>query len=417
MTENRLQITGASAICSLGVGHQAVVEAMRRGAEGFSSRPAPDWSGCETMTAAWVSAFRPSPAIPPMKARRMDRSSQMSIVAADAALRQAGWDAAKEGSEALGIFIGSGFCGTHSSLSIVRTVCAQGAEEASAAAFPNTVPNAPAGQLAIFFGIEGPSATLLQTGTTADGALLCAREQLAQHQCRAALWGGVDELSEYLWFGWQRLGWVGEPSADRPYGRPLDPKSRGFIAGENAAVLVVEAEASARARNAPLLASIDSVAIGAVDAPPWAYPDVDQMEGAAAFFAAALERTGAPDLVLGCANGHPRLDRFETELLRRVVGRDVPVWFCKGQTGEGMAATALRSVLAVWLIEEGFVPANFWLKAGAPVEGLHVPVEVVHRPVRRVFIPTVSAGGTLGAIVISAPEVKENPAGVTPGLS
>ena len=411
MNESRLMITGVSAICSLGSGRQAIVEGLRREADGFSSRPAPAWMSGRvsqagkpvppsTMTAAWAPDFKPSPAIPPMKARRMDRSAQMTIVAARAALDQAGWDVAREGPAALGIFIGSGFCGTHSALSSVRTVCAQGAEEASAAAFPNTVPNAPAGQLAIFFGIEGPSATLLQTGTTADGALDCAREQLALGQCRAALWGGVDELSEYLWFGWRRLGWVGDPSPDRPYGRPLDPQSRGFVAGEAAAVLLVELEAGARLRNTRPPAAIEYAATAAVEALPWAYPDGDQVERAAAFLAAAVDAAGIPDLVLGCANGHPRLDRFETDVLARVIGDRAPVWFPKGQVGEGMASTALRATLAVWLIEEGFVPANFWLRPNPPVSSLTVPVESLERPINRVLIPTVSAGGTLGAVVI-----------------
>jgi hypothetical protein len=65
-----------------------------------------------------------------------------------------------------------------------------------------------------------------------------------------------------------------------------------------------------------------------------------------------------------------------------------------------MASTALRAALAVWLIEGGFVPANSWLAGRAPVEGLNIPVEPIERPVSRVLVPTISAGGTLGAVTI-----------------
>jgi len=401
VTGSAMVITGASAICSIGRGRDAILEALRRKAEGVSQRPAPDWTRRPAMTAAWVGGFQPSPTIPPLKARRMERSSQMAIVAADAALRQARWDVAREGSNALGIFLGSGFCGTHSSISILHTLYGQGADEVSAAAFPNTVPNAPAGQLAIHFGLEGPSATLLQTGTTADSALVCARGQIETGQCRAALWGGADELSEYLWFGWRRLGWVGEPSPDRLYGRPLHPRSCGFVAGEGAAMLVVESDASARGRQAAPLAAIAHVATGAVEAPPWAYPNADQVERAVEFFAEAIAAGGRPDLVIGCANGHPRLDRFEAEVLSRVVGDAVPVWYPKAHIGETMASTALRVALAVWLMADSLIPGNFWLNGTAPPCSLRLPVEPVVQPVERVFVPTISAGGSLGAVLIA----------------
>jgi len=400
----RMAVTGASAICSLGIGREAIVAGMRSGAPGFSKRPAPAWTGLDAMTAAWVADFKAAPVIPAMKARRMDRSSQMAIVAADGALRQANWDVAREGSAALGIFLGSGFCGTHSALSILQTLYAQGSEEVSPYAFPNTVPNAPAGQLAIHFGLEGPSATLLQTGTTAESALVCGGDQLERGQCRAALWGGADELSEFLWFGWRQLGWVAEPADDRPYGRPLDPASRGFVAGEAAAMMVVEPETAARSRGVRPRAVIEYAAIGAVDAQPWAYPERGQLGAIVEFFEKALAASGASDLILGCANGHPRLDRLEAEVLRRLAGDRVPVWFPKGRVGEAMASGALRAVLAVWLIEEGFIPGNSWLKGVATADGLAAPTEPVARALDRVLIPTISAGGSLGVIVLRKEE-------------
>jgi len=399
LSEENLVITGASAICPLGLSREAAIESLRAGSETFSERPAPSWTGSDTITAAWVRDFKPTPVIPAMKARRMDRSAQMAIVAADAALREAGWDIGREGKDSLGLFIGSGFCGTHSSAFIVKTLSEQGPAEVSAAAFPNTVPNAPAGWMAIHFGLEGPSATILQTGSTADGALEAARYQIGRGQCRAFLWGGVDELSEYLWFGLRKLGLTGKPSADQVFGRPFDPRSRGFVAGESAAMLLVETEDSARSRGARPLAAIEYAATGAVEARPWGFPAMDQVGKAEEFFRPALDG-GLPDLVIGCANGNPRLDRFEAELLRRLVGDRVPVWAAKGAVGEGMASTALRAVVAVWLIEEGLVPGNRWLSGVAAKNGLLTPVETIERPVGRVFITTVSAGGTLGAVVI-----------------
>ncbi|MCX8036298.1 MAG: beta-ketoacyl synthase chain length factor [Candidatus Sumerlaeia bacterium] len=395
-------ISGAAAICSLGTTRQSVIEALRAGKEGFSARPAPEWTRQSDMTAAWATDFKPAPVIPPMKTRRMDRSSQMAIVSADGALKQAGWNPSTEGRDALGLFIGSGFCGTHSALSILQTLYAQGADEVSAAAFPNTVPNAPAGQLAIHFGLEGPSATLLQTGTTADNALLCALGQLESGQCRAALWGGVDELSEYLWFGWKQLGLTGNPAGCAVFGRPQHPQSRGFAAGESAATLIIESADQLKARGGQPLAAIEYAAVGAVEARPWAYPQLAQADAITTFFHKALDACGGPvDLIVGCSNGHPNLDRLEHTVLARLAGERVPVWFPKGQVGEAMGSAALRTVLALWAMEDGFVPGNFWLSGCEAPAGLCVPTQPASQSIRRALITTISAGGTLGAIVIS----------------
>jgi 3-oxoacyl-(acyl-carrier-protein) synthase len=217
------------------------------------------------------------------------------------------------------------------------------------------------------------------------------------------LWGGVDELSEYLWFGWRQLAWVGAPTPGRRFGRPQHRESRGFVAGEAAAMVVVEPETAARARDVPSRAVIEYAAAGSVEAKPWAYPEADQVEAACGFFEQAVAASGPPDVVVACANGHPRLDAFEAAVLGHIVGERAAVWCPKGQVGETMASTALRAALAVWLIEEGFVPGNFWLQATEGPVGLTLPRETVSQRIERVLIPTISAGGTLGALVMAAP--------------
>jgi hypothetical protein len=50
---------------------------------------------------------------------------------------------------------------------------------------------------------------------------------------------------------------------------------------------------------------------------------------------------------------------------------------------------------------EGFVPGSFWLRETAPAGGLWVPLEPLVHPIGRVLVPTISAGGSLGVIVVA----------------
>jgi hypothetical protein len=87
------------------------------------------------------------------------------------------------------------------------------------------------------------------------------------------------------------------------------------------------------------------------------------------------------------------------EVLERVAG-DAPVWYPKGAIGESMASTAVRVALGVWLMEAGFVPANGWLGDAETETALNVFLEPVERPIARLMIPTISAGGTIASVVL-----------------
>src|SRR5213076_599124 len=114
--------------------------------------------------------------------------------------------------------------------------------------FANTVLNAAAGQAAIWHQLRGPNATIAAGGASGLQAIAYAADMIASGAIDAMVAGGADERSA------EALAAI----ADAGHG----DTSGGVPTGEAAAMIVVEAEESARARGAPIRAMILGQASG-----------------------------------------------------------------------------------------------------------------------------------------------------------
>ncbi len=185
---------------------------------------------------------------------------------------------------------------------------------------------------------------------------------------------------------------------------PFDTGHRGFVPGQGAACLVLEAERSARARRVDLLAHVDGWAVG-LDAKSGTSPDV---HGEARVMATALSRARVDPNELDYVNPHGSGsalgDCTELAALATVLGagRGRPlVNATKAFTGHCLgAAGVVEAVATVLQLERGFVH---------PTPGLQHPVEdgwsfVGDGPCRRVRTATALSasfgfGGFNAAIV------------------
>ena len=188
--------------------------------------------------------------------------------------------------------------------------------------------------------------------------------------------GGADGLSRLTYSGFAALGAL-DP---RPC-RPFDRGRAGLSLGEAGAFLVLESEASARARGAPPLAEVRGWAIGS-EGHHITNPERDG-KTAARVIAAAIARGGLSPDDIDYVNAHgtatPLNDVMETAALRRALGeraRHVPVSSVKGQIGHTLgAAGAIEAVVTVLAIARGVMPPTAGLEDPDPECALdHVTV-------------------------------------------
>jgi 3-oxoacyl-[acyl-carrier-protein] synthase II len=147
--------------------------------------------------------------------------------------------------------------------------------------------------------------------------------------------------------------------------RPFDRRRDGFVLGEGAAVLVLEAAEHARRRGASILAEMPGGASTAdahhITAP---HPDGDGAERA---IRAALADAGLTPADVGYINAHGTgtdlNDRTEAVVITRVFGPgQPPVSSVKGTTGHALGASgAIEAAVGVLAIDYGELPPNIGL--------------------------------------------------------
>jgi 3-oxoacyl-[acyl-carrier-protein] synthase II len=146
--------------------------------------------------------------------------------------------------------------------------------------------------------------------------------------------------------------------------RPFDIDRDGFVMGEGAGILILEAEDAARARRAPILAElIGGASTG--DAHHITAPHPTG-EGAARAIRLALEDAGIEPDDVGYVNAHGTgtdlNDRTEGGVIDRLFEVQPAVSSIKGTTGHALGASgSIEAAVVVEAIRRGELPPNIGL--------------------------------------------------------
>ncbi|MDD2500545.1 MAG: beta-ketoacyl synthase N-terminal-like domain-containing protein, partial [Geobacter sp.] len=242
--EPAIAITGTAAISAAGVGIKPALEALTSGTSCL--KPIPDDLVAGTAGQCWGKAdqFKATDFIPPLKARKFDRASQLAVAAAGLALADAGITRGAFPSDRIGIALGSGFGGIANASEFLSGYYQAGVSGLSPMLFPNTVANAAASNASIEYGLQGPNITFIQRFCSAESAILAACRFIEEGRADIMLAGGVDELTPQMMRGFSVTG-------------QLTRYASGF--GEGCGMLVLERAVHARCREAAILAQITTI--------------------------------------------------------------------------------------------------------------------------------------------------------------
>jgi 3-oxoacyl-(acyl-carrier-protein) synthase len=325
--------------------------------------------------------FSTAGVLPPLVARRLDRSSRLLAVAA----REALWGEGNPLSwprDRIGVTSGTWTAGTSALVEVLRAVFLASPEDAPPAQFPSTVANAPASQLGIIEKLAGPNVTFAEKQVGGLRAIAEGARMLVTARAGAVLACAADEGDWLNAEGYLRLG------ALRTDRRP------GMVLCEGAVALVLAREAGP----APL-ATLAGWASAAAPAPPYAYPD--DPAPLAEVCALAIARAGlAPgniDLVVSMANGIPALAELEASALRTVFGSHRPAGLGVAERlGDGAAGGAMRALISALAVggaaEPTWAPPPQLREAGFPA--------LAGRP-GTALVAGVAGGGSVMAVVLT----------------
>ncbi len=409
----RVVVTGMGMVTALGTDVASTWEGLVAGRSGIRTIAAFDPSRLDSRIAAEVPGFDPSGVIDRKEMRRMDRYMQFGLVVSRQALDQAGLPGRIDGqlAERTGVILGSGLGGVNTLFDNVLLMAERGPDRMSPFFIPMGIANVGAGQVAIAFGPLGPNFAIVSACATGGHAIGEAWETIRRHDADVMIAGGVESaIHEAAVGGFSAMKALSTRNDD-PAGasRPFDQGRDGFVIGEGAAVIILEALEHAEARGATPLAEL--VGYGATaDASHITLPAPG---GAGAVRAArrAFEKAGIEPDAVDHLNAHATStaegDRAELQAIRTIFGDHAPnvaVTANKSMVGHTLgAAGAIEAIATIQSIRTGLIPPTINLTDPDPAaEGLDLtPGQAGRRTVRTAISNSFGFGGQNTALVFT----------------
>ena len=358
--------------------------------------------------AALVRGFDAGLYMPGKLAKDSSRFSQYAFAAAAEALGQSGLDTASEAGRT-GITMGTAMAGVVDIAATQEEMTRSGESKVSPRFVPKILGNIAAAQIAIEYGLTGPSITVSTACSSGGDAIKLAMMLLRSGEADAMVAVGADSIICPLVTSSLSMAKALSRETDPMAAcRPFDIRRNGFVMGEGGGALVLETEEHARARGAAILGYVLSAASNN-DAYHITSPAPDG-RGARACMREALRQAGLGPEDIGYVNAHgtstPVGDGIEAAAIREVFGACTPaVSSTKAATGHMMGAGGITEVIScVLACREGVLPATIGTSELDPAcEGVDIiTAEARKCSVRTAMSNAFGFGGQNSSIIVSA---------------
>jgi len=355
--------------------------------------------------------FHPDDFVTPKEQRKMDDFILYAIAAAVEAVEDSGWMPKNEAErERTGVIIGSGIGGLSVIAENAITLRDRGPRRVSPFFIPAALINLASGQVSIRYGFTGPNHAVVTACSTGAHAIGDAARMIQRGDADVMIAGGAEAAV-------CRLGIAGFAAAralsthynDTPEraSRPWDVDRDGFVMGEGAGIVVVEALEHARARGAPIYAEVVGYGMSS-DAHHITAPAQDG-SGAYRSMRNALADAGFTPADIDYINAHgtstPLGDKIELGAVKRLFG-DAAYRLSMSSTKSAVghllgAAGSVEAIFCILAIRDGVVPPTLNLDRPSPGCDIDlVPHSAKARPVRAALSNSFGFGGTNASLVL-----------------
>ncbi len=255
--ERRVVVTGIGMLTPVGSTTEASWSALLSGANGIGPITKFDAEGYATTIAGEVDGFDATQFVDKKDVKKMDLHVQYALAASQDAIDMADVAGAYD-PERIGTIIGSGIGG----LNIMQKFCGvqmrRGPGKISPFFIPALIVNLAAGWVSMRHDLRGPNSATCTACSTGNHAIGDAYRAIARGDADAMVCGGTEGVVCSLAIDGFAAMRALSTRNDEPEvaSRPFDADRDGFVLGEGAGILVLEAEESARARGATILAEL-----------------------------------------------------------------------------------------------------------------------------------------------------------------
>jgi 3-oxoacyl-[acyl-carrier-protein] synthase II len=407
MEKRRVVITGMGVVTPIGSGKERFWDALMEGKSGVDLISRFDTSNFKTRIGAEIRDFDPKDyGINPKDAKRMDMFTQYGVAAASLAIDDSGLKLGRY-NDNVGTMIGTGIGGLMTLEEEKRKLIeSKNPSRVSPFLIPMMMPNAVNAYVSIIHKLTGTSPCTANACATGAYSLIYAVKDIALGDSDVIVAGGSEAiLTEIAASSFANMKALSRRNDDPKRAcRPFDKDRDGFVIGEGAGVLVLEALEHALARGAKICAEIVGYATN-TDAYHITAPDPEGRMVKKAILdsltMAGLER-GDVDYVNAHGTSTPLNDKAEAFSIGEVFGDyKVPVSSTKSMIGHLIgAAGAVEAVACALAIEEQMIPPNTNYETPDPEMDLNIITEPTPAKLDVVMNNSLGFGGHNAVMVL-----------------
>ena len=406
----RVVITGLGVVTPLGIGVDNTWQALLAGKSGIGPITRFDASDYACRIAAEVKDFDPADHLEKKEIKKMDAFIQYAMAASQEAVDDAGLQVTPETAERVGVYIGAGIGGLPAIEQYHKVLQDKGPGRVSPFFIPMVIVNLASGQVAIRFGAKGPNSCAVTACATGNHCIGDAYRIIQRGEADVMLAGGTESTICPLaiaGFGAAKALSRRNDDPERA-SRPFDRDRDGFVIGEGAGVVVLEALDHAQRRGVRIYGELAGYAMTSdafhITAPP------DDGAGAVDCMEKAIRDADVPKATIGYINAHATstfADRVETHAIKTVFGTHaarLPVSSTKSMTGHLLgAAGGVEAVFATLALYHGVLPPTINLENSDPDCDLdYIPGEARQVPIEAALSNAFGFGGVNACLVIKS---------------
>ncbi|QTG80381.1 beta-ketoacyl-ACP synthase II [Arthrobacter crystallopoietes] len=348
-------------------------------------------SGARTLEDDWVARYelpvtfacrasnKPDEVLTRVEAKRMDPSTQFAVVASREAWKDSGIEEIDH--DRLAVAFATGIGGVWTLLDAWDTLREKGPRRVLPMTVPMLMPNGPSAAVSMDLGARAGAHTPVSACASGTEAIALGVDLIRAGKADVVMTGGAEAAIHAMPIAaFSAMQALSKRNDDPEHAsRPYDLDRDGFVMGEGAGALVLEAEEHALARGARIYAELAGSGVTA-DAYHITAPDPEGLGATRALKAAMFDaRAQAVDVVH--VNAHatstPVGDKPEYTALKAALGSqvdNVSVSATKSQTGHLLGASgAVESVMTALAVYERKAPVTINLDNQDP----EIPLDVV----------------------------------------
>lgn len=365
MELKRVVVTGIGSLTPIGNTTPEFWENLIKGTSGAAPITLFDATKFKTRFACELKNFEPTNFLEKKEARKIDRFSQLALVASDEAVADAGIEKGMFEPDRTGVILGSGIGGLITfQQEVMEFAKGDGTPRFNPFFIPKMILDIAAGHVSMRHGFRGPNFSVVSACASSTNAMIVALDNIRSGKADIIITGGSEAvISEAGVGGFNAMKALSERNEDpQTASRPYDKDRDGFVIGEGAGILILEELEHAKKRGAKIYCEIVGGGASA-DAYHITAPHPEGL-GAKNVMLAALKDAGMQPSEIDYINTHgtstPLGDGAEVKAILDVFGEDayrLNISSSKSMTGHCLgAAGVIEAIACIKAVIDDIIP-------------------------------------------------------------